>query len=38
MKKEYYHFETLECLYRHVFVKHGVLERFGPMFCLTKSI
>ena len=31
--KEYYHFETLECLYKHIFSKHGVLERFGPMFC-----
>ena len=31
--KEYYHFETLECLYKHLFTKHGVLERFGPMFC-----
>lgn len=31
--KEYYHFETLECLYKHVFTKYGVLERFGPMFC-----
>ena len=31
--KEYYHFETVECLYKHLFSKHGVLERFGPMFC-----
>ncbi len=31
--KEYYHFETMECLYKHIFVKYGVLERFGPMFC-----
>lgn len=31
--REYYHFETLECLYRHVLAKHGVLERFEPMFC-----
>jgi hypothetical protein len=31
--KGYYHFETLECLYKHVFARHGVLERFGPMFC-----
>ena len=23
--KDYYHFETLECLYKHVFTKYGVL-------------
>ena len=28
-----YHFECLECLYKYEFSKHGVLERFGPMFC-----
>ena len=28
-----YHFECLECLYKYEFGKHGVLERFGPMFC-----
>ncbi|MBR1516902.1 MAG: L-2-amino-thiazoline-4-carboxylic acid hydrolase [Bacteroidales bacterium] len=31
--KDRYHFETLECLYRHIFEKYGLLERFGPMFC-----
>ena len=28
-----FHFECTECLYRHIFEKRGVLERFGPMFC-----
>lgn len=36
--KEYYHFETLERLYRYEFSKHGVLERFGPMFCRSEII
>ena len=36
--KEYYHFETLECLYRYEFGKYGVLERFGPMFCRSDII
>ena len=31
--KEYYHFETLKCLYQYEFSKYGLLERFGPMFC-----
>ena len=31
--KDIYHFETLECLYKHIFSKYGVLERFGTMFC-----
>jgi len=31
--KDRYHFETLQCLYRHEFGKRGLLERFGPMFC-----
>ena len=30
--------QTLECLYKHVFTKHGVLERFGPMFCRSDII
>ena len=28
-----FHFECTECLYKHIFLQHGVLERFGPMFC-----
>ncbi len=36
--KDYYHFETLECLYKHVFAKHGVLARVGPMFCRSDII
>ena len=28
-----FHFECTECLYRHIFEKRGVLERFDPMFC-----
>ena len=36
--KDCYHFETLECLYRYEFSKHGVLERFGPMFCRSDII
>ena len=28
-----FHFECTECLYRHIFERRGVLERFGPMFC-----
>ena len=36
--KEYYHFETLECIYKYEFSKHGVLERFGPMFCRSDII
>ena len=31
--KEYYYFETLECLYHIEFGKRNLLERFGPMFC-----
>ena len=26
-------FECTECLYKHIFSRYGVLERFGPMFC-----
>lgn len=34
MQEEGYVEATLEeCLYKHIFSKHGVLERFGPMFC-----
>lgn len=36
--KEYYHFETLECLYQYEFGKRGLLERFGPMFCRSDII
>lgn len=36
--KDYYHFETLECLYKHIFSKYGLLERFGPMFCRSDVI
>ena len=36
--KDFYHFETLECLYRYEFSKHGVLDRFGPMFCRSDLI
>ena len=36
--KDYYHFETLECLYKHVFSKYGILDRFGPMFCRSDII
>ena len=36
--KEYYHFETLECLYQYEFSKYGLLERFGPMFCRSDII
>ncbi len=28
-----FHFECTECLYKHIFSRRGVLERFGPMFC-----
>jgi len=28
-----FHFECTECLYKHIFSRHGQLERFGPMFC-----
>ena len=28
-----FHFECTECLYKHIFSRYGVLERFGPMFC-----
>ena len=28
-----FHFECTECLYKHIFQRRGVLERFGPMFC-----
>lgn len=28
-----FHFECTECLYRHIFDRYGVLDRFGPMFC-----
>lgn len=31
--KGYYHFETIECLYKYEFGKRNLLERFGPMFC-----
>ena len=36
--KEFYHFETLECLYHYEFGKRGILERFGPMFCRSDII
>jgi len=36
--KEYYHFETLECLYHYEFGKRNLLERFGPMFCRSDII
>lgn len=36
--KDRYHFETLECLYWHIFTKYGVLERFGLMFCRSDII
>ena len=26
-------FECNECLYKHIFTKYGVIDRFGPMFC-----
>jgi len=28
-----FHFECTECLYKHIFSRRGLLERFGPMFC-----
>ena len=28
-----FHFECTECLYKHIFTKYGVIDRFGPMFC-----
>jgi len=28
-----FHFECTECLYKHIFSKRGLLERFGPMYC-----
>ena len=28
-----FHFECIECLYKHIFMKYGVMDRFGPMFC-----
>ena len=28
-----FHFECIECLYKHNFTKYGVIDRFGPMFC-----
>jgi hypothetical protein len=28
-----FHFECTECLYKHIFSRYGVLDRFGPMFC-----
>ena len=36
--KEYYHFETLECLYQYEFGKRDLLERFGRMFCYSDII
>ena len=36
--KEYYHFETLECLYHIEFDKRNLLERFGKMFCYSDII
>ena len=36
--KDYYHFETLECLYQYELGKRGLLERFGPMFCYSDII
>lgn len=36
--KEYYHFETLECLYQIEFGKRNLLERFGKMFCYSDII
>ncbi len=28
-----FHFECTECLYKHIFARRGLLERFGHMFC-----
>jgi hypothetical protein len=28
-----FHFECTECLYKHIFTKYGVIDRFGPLFC-----
>ena len=36
--KEYYHFETLECLYHYEFGKRNLLDCFGPMFCRSDII
>ena len=36
--KEYYHFETIECLYKYEFSKRGLLKRFGYMFCYSDII
>ena len=28
-----FHFECTECLYKHIFTKYEVIDRFGSMFC-----
>lgn len=28
-----FHFECNECLYKHIFDRYGLTDRFGPMFC-----
>lgn len=32
-QRDVFHFECTECLYKHIFQRRGVLERFGSMFC-----